>query len=218
MPQEQDLKIRVDELEEKLAKLTKSVRYGEMPTLVRFDKDVALSPGNRFRLEPLDNIVTAVSSPTSRMGQMVGGANISGTTLIANVPAHTLGAVGVWWPVSNSNTPFLITLAGSSNNQAIKLSSGVNANYILLNNTSGGSVDLTGLVAPDSGSELVLLNISAQNVVIKNNSGSSSAANRIYTISAADVTLAQHASIRLRYRTSVGSYITETRTGWQQTL
>lgn len=204
-----------DDVTHQLDELTKQVNANELSGLYRFKKNVSLSPASRLRLEPVELITGTVLK--SKHGEMIGGANQSGITLICNTPAQSLTNVGVWVPVSNSMTPLLVTLAASSNNQTIKLSSGVNAGYIILNNTAGASVNLTGLVATEAGHELVLLNMSAQNVVVVNSSASSLAANRVYTTSAADVTLAQHASIRLRYRASVGTYITETRTGWQQT-
>lgn len=213
-----DLQKQVDDLQKAFFEFQKRTSFNELPAMVRFRKNVSLVSNTRLRLEPTRDVTSAITGQ-SVQGEQLAGALITGTTLVTSIDCHSMGNAGKWVASSNSNTPLLVTITGNTNNQSIKASSGIFANYIILNNTSGASADLTGLGASEAGQEIVLLNISAQNVVIKNNSASSDAANRIYAISGADVTLAQHQSIRLRYRAdvSIGSYITETRTGWQET-
>lgn len=100
-------------------------------------------------------------------------------------------------------------LTGNTNNLNI-----VDASYIALNNTSEGSVDLTGLTLhthPDTMvHKTILYNISVDDIVIKHNSASSSAGNKIFTQSGLDVTLSQWDSIEIYHVDVTGRH------GWQQ--
>lgn len=224
MPQDENLKNKVVELERALNALTRKISYNELPSIVRFEKNVSVTSGLRLRLEPTPEVGTVSGTiNTSNYGELLGVSVANTSNNLIGTDLYYSAASGVWTPVGNA-TPLVVTIAGNTNNQSIESAAHVLANYILLNNTSGASADLTGIqtvlsstgvVVP--GTEIVLLNISAQNVVIKYDA-TSTAANRFFTISGADVTLAQHASIRLRYRASITNYLTETRTGWQQTL
>ena len=217
---EQDLKQRVDDLEAMVTKLQNEKFINQLPTVARFNKNVLVAANNRFRFEPTSNVVS-VATGVSIQGEQLAGSLLSGTTVITSINSHSMGNTGKWVASSNSNIPFKIDLGANTNNQYIKVGSGVHANYVILNNTTGASVDLTGIVAVEAGFEIVLLNMSAQNIVIKNDSASSSVGNKLYTLSGADVTLAQHQSIRFRYRADViisgVTYITETRSGFQET-
>lgn len=223
MPQTTDLNVRVAELEKKVQLLSRDVSYGRLPSMLRIDKNLVVTTGLRLRLEPTPEVGTVSGTiNSSNYGEFLGISVENTSSSIIGTDLYYSAASGVWIPVGNS-TPLVVTLAGNSNNQSIETPANVVANYILLNNTSGGSVNLTGIQVTLSstgvivpGTEIVLLNISTQNVVIKYDT-TSTAANRFFTISGADVTLAQHQSIRLRYRASITNYLTETRTGWCET-
>lgn len=182
----------------RLKRLEKKTGYNEMPALIRFNKNISLSPGIRFRLEP-----------TSDFGSLGIGSKpgeLAGTNAVVN----TTPTSGVWVPVKSYSEPLTKEIAANTDNMSIATSSNAFADYILLNNTSGSSKNLTGILAAPVGIEIVLLNISAQNVVIKYDVTSTSA-NRFFTLTGADVTLAQHQSIRFRYRNDAS------RTAWQET-
>lgn len=222
MPQDENLKNKVVELERALTVLTRKVSYNELPSLIRVEKNFSVSSGLRLRLEPTEEVGTVSGTiNTSNYGEFLGVSVANTASNIIGTDLYYSAASGVWTPVGNA-TPLVVTISGNTNNQSIETAAHVLANYILLNNTSGASADLTGIQTVLSstgvivpGTEIVLLNISAQNVVIKYDT-TSTAANRFFTISGADVTLAQHQSIRLRYRASITNYLTESRVGWQE--
>src|SRR4029079_13696820 len=89
------------------------------------------------------------------------------------------------------------TTAGSANDVALNVAS----LYIL--DTSGAAQTITGIAAGRDGQILTLVNGDAASAVtISNNSGSSSAANRITTSTGADISLAAGASVTLVYDTA----------------
>lgn len=68
--------------------------------------------------------------------------------------------------------------------------------------TSDASRDITGIASPASGIVLWIYNIGAQNIVLKHESASSTAANRIIGTAGADVTLTPNRAAMLRYSNS----------------
>lgn len=87
-----------------------------------------------------------------------------------------------------------VTFATSQNDLAIGAST-----FFRMSNTSGGSVNLTGIVAGVDGQKLYLRNIGTQSIVLKNQSASSAAANRFLFTTGADITLAANGSVSLMY-------------------
>src|SRR6185503_1412147 len=86
------------------------------------------------------------------------------------------------------------TTAGSANDVAISTAS------LYLLDTSGAAQTITGIAAGRDGQYLSLVNVDAAlAVTLSNNSGSSSAANRITTGTGADVSIAAGSSINLIY-------------------
>lgn len=187
-----------DDLALRLSRLEKKTGYNEMPTLIRFNKNVSMSPGVRFRFENTSDFGTlGVASETGEL---------AGTNAVIN----TTPTAGVWVPVKSYSEPITKEITANTDNMSIAMPSRAFTDYVLLNNTSGSSKNLTGVLAAPVGTEIVLLNISAQNVVIKYDVTSTSA-NRFFTITGADVTLLPNQSIRFRYRNDA------TMTGWCET-
>ncbi len=88
------------------------------------------------------------------------------------------------------NTPAQITAA--QNNYAI-------GNYTVLRLSTDASRNITGFTGGFQGRILIIINVGAQNIVLVNNSGSSSTGNKIITGTGADVTLATTTSALLYY-------------------
>lgn len=196
-----NLKIKVEELEQQIAALRNVVNFNKLPAMTRFDANVNISPQVRLRLEPTE----AAGVLATRVGEF----------LLLNERLFYSPNIGVWEPVGFTE-PYTATLAASTNNMSLTTTSNGRANYVLLNNTAGASIDLTGIAglaaSPplSDGFQLLILNISASNIVVKHSSVSSSLGNRIFTTTAADVTLAQHSFMRLVLRNDAS------RTNWQQ--
>lgn len=89
-----------------------------------------------------------------------------------------------------------VSISSSSNDLDIGL-----ASFVVLRNTKGGSVDLTGLAAGSKNDavahQTILYNASSDDIVIKNGNVLSLSANQIYSKTGADITLTQHDSIKL---------------------
>lgn len=82
--------------------------------------------------------------------------------------------------------PLAVSVAASQNDYAIGT-----ARTIILNNTSGGSIDITSIgISQVNGQEFsIILNAASSAVVLKNASGSGTAANRFLCNTGADITL-----------------------------
>lgn len=195
---EKNTQLSNEELLDRIVRLEKKASFNEMPALIRFNKNVSMSPGVRFRFENTDNF--GVLGTASKEGELAGTGAVINTTPTA----------GVWVPIKSYSEPLTKEIAANTDNMSIATTSNAFADYILLNNTSGASKNLTGILAAPIGTEIVLLNISAQNVVIKYDVTSTSA-NRFITLTGADVTLAANQSIRFRYRNDAGM------TRWMET-
>lgn len=76
-----------------------------------------------------------------------------------------------------------------------------NAFVLRLSGDAGGTSALTGIAAPAAGRYIVCYNVSANNITFKHDT-TSTATNRFYTNTAADVTVGQHGVIRFWYDTS----------------
>ena len=195
---EKNTQLSNDELLDRIIRLEKKASFNEMPALIRFNKNVSMSPGVRFRFENTSDFGTLGTA--SKLGELAG----------TNAVINTTPTEGVWVPVKAYSEPITKAIAANTDNMSIAMPSRAFTDYVLLNNTSGSSKNLTGILAAPVGTEIVLLNISADDVVIKYDATSTSA-NRFFTITGADVTLGQHDSIRFRYRNDAS------RTGWQET-
>ncbi len=183
---------------DQLSRQVKTIEYASTPVFSRYERKQNVSPEGRFRIEPYQG---SALPDKCQVGEML----FFGGVLYIGIE-HDI------WGNPVRTAPFEKTIAVNTDDMSI-VDTTINAmsNYIILNNSTGGSLNLTGLSASnvDAGYEMLLLNKSAQDIVIKNNT-TSSAANRFFTLSGADVTLNQHESIKLIYRAD------STRTAWQE--
>lgn len=181
-----------------LSRQVKTIEYASTPIFSRYERKQNVSPEGRFRIEPYQG---SALPDKCQVGEML----FFGGVLYIGIE-HDI------WGNPVRTAPFEKTIAVNTDDMSI-VDTTINAmsNYIILNNSTAGSLNLTGLSASnvDAGYEMLLLNKSAQDIVIKNNT-TSSAANRFFTLSGADVTLNQHESIKLIYRAD------STRTAWQE--
>jgi len=72
--------------------------------------------------------------------------------------------------------------------------------------TSDASRNITGFIAPLTENIRVIMNVGSQNIVVKHQSSSSLAPNRVISLSAADITLAPNDSIILWYDITTGRW------------
>src|SRR4029079_19459635 len=137
---------------------------------------------------------TATSIVLGQNTSLTGAATFTSGTGTVLLQGNTDSAATVSLATKRGTT---YTTAGSANDVAINVAS----LYVL--DTSGAAQTITGIAAGRDGQLLTLVNgDAALAVTIANNSGSSSAANRITTGTGSDVTLAAGASITLVYDTN----------------
>jgi hypothetical protein len=171
-----------------------------------------------------NNIVTAINqSNAGTIAETHGGTNqttyATGDMLYAT-GANTLGkrtigstadvltvsgGVPTWTPgggaVSVSNT-FTVTGGSPFNGNRNDFNLGTTATLYRLENNTAGSIDFTGIVAPASPRVIILHNIGAQTIVIKNqDAGSTTAANRFDLPGGGDILLGQRGPATFVYDT-----------------
>ena len=89
------------------------------------------------------------------------------------------------------------SLGGNTNN----LANNDTTTVFRLNNSTGGSINLTGIDASTSvtGRTIILKNVGTQPIILKSNNGGSSAANQFQTHDGGDVIVVQHGVVMLEY-------------------
>jgi hypothetical protein len=127
---------------------------------------------------------------------VTGAATLSSTLALTG---NATLAAGLAWAaettLTGSISPAQIT-ANQNNYNPTGL-----ATATILNLTSDAARDITGIVAQSNGRLLVLMNSGGYTITLKENSGSSSAANRFYLPGAADYGITLRNSLRLLYVT-----------------
>ncbi len=99
--------------------------------------------------------------------------------------------------------PYDITITADTNDLAITDTSvDVISSNLRLNNTSGLSKNITGIVSDGDGHFLMILNYSANNIVLTNQDAGSAAANRFINIGGVNKTLSQYGFAIYQYVTS----------------
>lgn len=92
---------------------------------------------------------------------------------------------------------YSVTTSSGDNNDVATQGSLI---YVTVSNNNDA---ITGIVAPTGGAMIYVVNIGPTNsLVIKNNSGSSAAANRIITANGSDLTVLAYETVALGYDTS----------------
>lgn len=117
----------------------------------------------------------------------IGGPSLesSSTAMTVKNPASGGSSLTLESAISFVTTPSRKTLSGSVNDWNID-----GGRVYFLTNSSGGSVDVTGIAGGADGREVLFVNTNTNAIVLKKDSASSTAANRILTPTGADITLA----------------------------
>ncbi len=139
---------------------------------------------------------TGSGAPVGGTSPTINGATLSGTT-----NASATFQIAADWYLTAATTP--TTLSGDVNNY--NPSGLATTNYLRIN---GGAANrnITGLTAGTAGRQLILTNVgTTNNLVLKNLSGSSTAANQFNF--GGDVTLAPSQSITLIYDSTLSNWI-----------
>lgn len=147
---------------------------------------------------PGDILVASSSTAISKLG--VGSANqVLGVS--GGVPAYVQNGATI---TNTVNSPANLT-SGPVNNYSVDGSS----TYIRLNNTSGGSIDLTGInnTSVANGRSITLVNTSAASadiIVIRHHNGSSTSGNQFDLPGGGDIILAQRGTATFIYDVVTG--------------
>lgn len=117
-------------------------------------------------------------------------------TSVRNFLTQTLDCLRLHTPIWGD-----AALAANTNNLAFALANGLLPNTIRLDNTAGGAIDLTGIVAPttDQPGFYYLVNVSSDSISLKNENAGSSAPNRFLTPGGADVVLGLNNPVHIAY-------------------
>ncbi len=166
------------------------------PTTVIATTGLGVSPAGIVGVSGATGVGTAGATGVGTTGATgVGTTGATGVGTTGATGAGTTGATGVSW------SPGVITpTAISANTNDWNPTSLATATFIRLTVTGASSWNLTGITAQASGTVIDIANVGGANsVVLVQQSGSSTAANRFITTSAGNVTVAPGQNVRIIY-------------------
>lgn len=186
----------------KAIRYASAVRDGNYGTLVTFTGDDATVDAQWTQLVTTTPGILSTGVPVI-YAQLFNPAILnSNNQCIFGVATNTFGTVPTTGFPSLAATSAVALVNGANNN----LTGIVNSNLVFINGPSA-TFSITGVSGGTDGAIVTLYNTTAYAMTISNNSGSSSAGNKIVTGTGADVVLSGTGSVTVQYQASLSQWV-----------